>query len=152
MIARGKLIENVKFQQITIPQAFTTSTTTLYNGIAATNSSYIDTKDFSEVIIELNAGTFATGGEVEFTVVAHASEQDPTAASLVPGASFTTVTPSNDNAIQVISIQTKDTARYLWLKSSKTDDINASCVWGAAAILGYPDTVPTAATLVTADV
>lgn len=145
-----KAIEGMLFQQLVKPQAFTTSTTVLYNGAAATTVGYIDTKDYSEVIIVLNKGTFATGAVTDFTVVESAST-DPSAATAVTGATFTQGTPSSHNAVEVMSLRCQDLLRYLWLKSDKSDDINASATWSAEAVLCKPDTIPTAATLVVAD-
>ena len=145
-----KTIEKVKFQQLVKPQSFTTSTTVLYNGVAATTVGYIDTQDFNEVIIELNKGVFASGAITDFTVV-NSAATDPSAATAVTGATFTQGTPSAHNAVEVMSLQCKDLLRYVWLKSDKSDDINAAAIWSATAILCGPDTVPTSATLVVAD-
>jgi hypothetical protein len=150
-MSRGKTIENILFQQITKPQSFTTSTTVLYNGVAATTISYIDCQGFDEVIIVLNKGTFAATSMASFGVYAD-DNTDPEAATLVTGASFTDVTASNDDAIEVISVQCKDIGRYVWLKSDKTDDVNTAAVWSATAILCKPGAGPTATTLVKADV
>lgn len=147
---RGKLIEAVEFKQLDKP-ASRTASTVLYNGVAATTTSYLDTQGYDEVVISLNKGTFASGAVVDFSVV-ESADTDPSAATAVSGASFTQGTPSADDAVEVISIQCKDTKRYLWLKSDKTDVGGAAAVWGAEAVLGAPDYGPTPTTLVKADV
>ena len=145
----NKAIEELKFQQLMKPTSITASTV-LYNGAAATTVGYLDTQDFDEVIIELNKGTFATNSVVDFTVV-NGATTDPSAATAITGATFTQGTPSSHNAVEVMSIRCKDTLRYLWLKSSKTDVGGAAALWSATAILAIPETIPTAATLVVAD-
>jgi hypothetical protein len=102
------------------------------------------------VVINVNKGTFATGAVVDFTVV-ESDANDPSAATLVTGATFTQATPSTDDACEQISIRCCNTKRYLWLKSSKTDVGGADAVWGAEAILGKPDSMPTAADTVKVD-
>ena len=147
---KTKAIEGMLFQQLVKPQAFTTSTTVLYNGVSATTVGFIDTKNFDEVVIVLNKGVFATGAITDFTVV-NSAATDPSAATLVTGATFTQGTDASHNVVEVMSLRCADLLRYLWLKSDKSDDINASNTWSATAVLCKPDTIPTTATLVVAD-
>lgn len=149
MIARGKLIENIQVVKLAEADSRTASTV-LYNGVAATTVSALDTQGFDEVVINLNKGTFATGAVVDFTVV-ESDATDPSAATLVAGATFTQGVPASGGVCEQISIRCADTKRYLWLKSDKTDVDGAAADWAAEAILGAADSMPTTATPVKAD-
>jgi hypothetical protein len=146
---RGKLIENVIVKQLDLP-ASRTASSTLYNGSAATTTSYIDCQGFDEVIIVLNKGVFTSTATVTFTVV-ESADTDPSAATLVTGATFTAATSSNGSTLETISIQTKDQKRYLWLKSVKTNVNSDAALWAASAIKKAKQAVPTATTNVIAD-
>ncbi len=135
---RGKLIENVKYQQIFEPQSIT-ATGILYNGVAATTTSSIDTRDFDEINIVLNKGV--TTGIVDAAVY-ESDATDPSAATAISGADFTQVTAANDQAKESMSILCKNTKRYLWLRTSKITDTNAALL-AATAVLAKADSLPT---------
>ena len=138
MLGRGKLIENVVYDQIFNPLSIT-ATGVLYNGVAATNTSYIDSQGYDELNIVLNKGAIA--GTIDAAMY-ESDATDPSAATAVSGADFTQITSANQNAAESMSILCKNTKRYLWLRTNKTTDTNA-CVLGATAVLAKPDAAPT---------
>lgn len=138
MLGRGKLIENVKYQQLIKPQSLT-ATGILYNGVAATTTSYIDTRGYDEINIVLNKGE--TTGTIAAAIY-ESSSTDPSAATAISGADFTSFTSANDAAIESMSVVCKNTDRYLWLRTNKTTDTNAALI-SAVAVLGKPDSAPT---------
>ena len=146
---RGKLIENIVVQQLDTPLSRTASAT-LYNGVAATTTSAIDGMGFDEVVIVLTKGTATSTASVTPTIV-QSDATDPSAATAVTGGTFTTFTTANAGAVQVISLQSKDLKRYLWLKTERTNVNADQATWGAIAIKKSKETSSTAATNVVAD-
>jgi len=137
---QGKLIENVKYQQIFTPLAISASTV-LYNGVAATTVGYIDTRNYDDCNIVLNMGVAAAGAVIDAAVY-ESDDVDPSASTALADADFVQIVPAADEAIQTMSILTKNTKRYLWLQTSKTDVGGASAVLSAVAVLGKSDSGP----------
>jgi len=146
---RGKLIENVLVQQLDTPLSRTASTT-LYNGVAATTTSYIDGQGFDEIIIVLTKGV-VTGTASVTTTVVESADTNPSAASAVTSASFTTMASGNTGEMEVISLQNKDLKRYLWLKTVKSNVNADAAAWAAVAIKKAKQSVSTTATNVVQD-
>lgn len=131
----GKLIENLKITQL-FESKSVTATGYLYNGAAS--GAGIDTKEFDQAVVIINAGVVT--GTVDFDIIASATD-DISAATAVTGAAFTQLTSANDQAQQVGALLTQDTARYLWLRSNKTLNTNAA-LFSAQIVLGRADTRP----------
>lgn len=138
MLGRGKLIENVVYDQIFEPTSVT-ATGVLYNGAAATTVGFIDTKDYNEVNIILNKGTCS--GIIDAAIY-ESDATDPSAATAISGADFTQITSSSDNTIESMSLLAKNYKRYLWLRTSKITNTNA-CLISATAVLAKPNSAAT---------
>ncbi len=111
---RAKISEKAKFQDILIPQNFT-GVSTLYNGYPSAAGHAVDTQNYEEVLYRLKVGAVGAGASVAATIVA--SDNDtPGVASAISGASFTTVTNSNQNTPQNGEVAAESQARYQWLK------------------------------------
>lgn len=147
---RGKLIENVLVQQLDKPVSRTASTV-LYNGSAATTGVAVDGMGFDEVLFVLNKGAVASGAVVVATIVGNTTD-DPATATAITGAAFTTLGNANQNTLEVISIQSKDQNRYMWLKTDKTDVAGNAALWSAEAIKKTKEAASTSTSNVKADV
>ena len=69
------------------------------------NGSGIDTKGFKYALVLLNAGTVATGGTLDVHVEESSDDAAADAYADISSASFTQVTPSNDNASYAMEIR-----------------------------------------------
>lgn len=137
---RGKLVENIKTQQIFEPTSVT-ATGTLFNGQSATSGYAVDTQLYDECVFILQAGVFSGSATVDAAIYESADDNTDNATA-ISGADFTQVTSANDQARQSLSVVCKDVKRYLWVRTSKTLNTNAALL-SALAILGKPDSGPT---------
>lgn len=140
-IGRGKIAEALKYQNAFTSECISVSAATVYyNGNAITDNSgiMIDTQDFDEINFVINPGTvLGTLATIQNTVYDSATD-DPTAAALVTGASFTDVNSSNDDAIQEGSILCKNAKRYMCLRTEVLGTL-ITIDFSAIAALGKVD-------------
>lgn len=113
----GKLVEDVKFEQVMESRQITAAETK-YNGATSASASGVDTLDADEAVFMLNAGVFNGDGTVDAKVLG-ASTDAAGSASAISDATFTQITSSNDEARHVASVKCQGTARYLFLRTVK---------------------------------
>lgn len=95
------------------------SPTIYYNGAPITNASGygFDTQPFDDVICALNIGTVLGPLCTVKNSILHSTTDDPSAATLITGASFTDVNSTSDERIKRGSVLCKDQHRYFFLKT-----------------------------------
>lgn len=115
------------------------SATVFYNGAPITNASGygFDTQSYDDCMCVINAGTIQGAVATLLNSVLESDTDDPSAATAVSGASFTSLTQSTDEKLQTASIACKDTKRYLFLKTETqgaplTVDFGAVWIGGQA--------------------
>ena len=134
----GKLIEQVKQVSMVSPVA-RTSAVTLYNGVAATTISFLDTAGYGDLVLTLDVGTCGAASSVAVTVV-ESDATDPSAATAITDAAFTTISDANALAIQKGYIKVKNAKQYVWLKTVQAN--TTSTIFGCVANLGEPKSAP----------
>lgn len=139
----GFTVETVKLTQLFEPKSVT-ATGILFNGAAT--ASGIDTRDYDDAVILLNAGVFSGSATVDFAIY-ESNTDDDTTATAITGADFTQVTSANDQAVQLGSLQTKASKRYIWLRSNKSSNTDAA-LFSAAILQGKGDKNPVGNTAV----
>lgn len=139
----AKLIESSLFGTAYKSRNITTSGT-LYNGAVATGGLGIDTKNFNEIVFDINVGPVVAPGTLTFTVTENDTDtaaSGATGSSAISDASFTAVTSANGNTSRKGSIVVRDTERYVYLKCVKTS-ATASAIFGANYALSKAKDVP----------
>jgi hypothetical protein len=136
----GKLVEAVKYQQL-FESGERTSNATLFNGVASTSQTGygIDTRDYDEVNIVINAGLFETSASLASSIYECATD-DPSSATAVTSATFTAITTANDEQLHIASIRCMGTKRYLFLRTVQTG--SSTSRYGAVSVLGKADAPP----------
>lgn len=121
-----------------------TTAGTLYNGGTATGGLGIDTKNFNEIVFNINMGPVVAPGTLTFTVTESATDTaaaGATGSAAITDASFTVVNNANQNTIRKGSIVVRDTLRYVYLKAVKTS-ATASAIFGADYCLAKAKETP----------
>lgn len=139
-VGAGKLAEAIKFETAFYPERLG-SATIFYNGNPYTNTAVmIDTRDYDDVTWIIANGTI-DGPLVTLTNSIYESDtNDPTAATLLTGSAFTTITNSTtDNSAQEAHIRCKNYKRYQCLYTEIQGATAFTVDFAAAAILGTPD-------------
>ena len=161
-LGRGKLCESIATFPM-FPARVINSNTVFYNGGPWTNaaSNGIDTIGFDSCEFVLNIGTVLGAGSSIANSLYESATDDPTAATLITGAAFTTVRTGDDTAAagwaltttvccQRGSVSMENRHRYLFLKTETSS--NTGCVptvyMSAIAILGKSDSQATPENLV----
>jgi hypothetical protein len=156
-LGRGKLYESIATVPM-FPARVINSNTVFYNGGPWTNaaSNGIDTLGYDNCEFILNIGSVAGAGSSIANSIYESLTDDPSAATLVTGAAFTTVRTGDDTAAagwaltttvccQRGSVSVKNHHRYFFLKTETSS--NTGCVptvyMSAIAILGKADTQAT---------
>jgi hypothetical protein len=137
-IGFGKTIEGVQLNTAVNGKRFVAATV-YYNGISITTSSgMIDTQNYDDAIIRICAGTLQGALLTVTNAVYEADTNNPAAATLVTGASFTDLTSASTAGLaQVGAIKVKDTKRFICLRtelqgSPITVDFDAQIILGKA--------------------
>jgi len=147
----GKLIENTKIVQAFAAERLT-SATVYWNGGAVTTRAgrMTDTRDYDQLHVVLNLGTVLGEVATLSNAIYESDTDDPTAATLITGASFTDVYSGNDEGVQEASILVKNYKRYVSLRTEvkTTSDIPLTIDFGAIMILGSPDVAAVSKTAV----
>jgi len=139
----AKLIETSLFGTAFKSRNMTTSGT-LYNGSVATGGLGIDTKDFNEIVFDINVGPVVAPGTITFAVYENDTDSatsGATGSAAITGADFTVVTSANGNTARRGAIVVRDTERYVYLRAVKTS-ATASAIFGASYALGKPKEDP----------
>ena len=120
----SKLIEDIKYQQLFDSETVTTAAT-LYNGTTgAVTGESIDTQDYEDINILINAGAFSGDGTLDAILVE--SDTDlPSGATAVDNAEFTQLTTARDSALYSGSILAEIVKRYVWVRTVKAGTGNA---------------------------
>jgi len=128
----SKLIEDIKYQQLYDSETITT-TATLYNGTSGSvTGESIDTQDYEDINILINAGAFSGDGTLDAILVE--SDTDlPSGATAVTDGDFTQLTTSRDSALYTGEILAELVKRYLWVRTVKGGSGNAAI--GIVAVL-----------------
>lgn len=151
MSSRGKLTESVKRQWAFITERLTgTATTTFYNGYSATTGAVgIDTREYDDIDVTLMPGTVLG----EFATVTNSlyagTTNNPMAASLVTGATYTAINSANDETIREGSVQAKSNSRFFFLVTEvqTSGSVSYTADFAALASLGRPDSQAVSKTL-----
>jgi hypothetical protein len=144
----GKIAENLKIEQL-FPAERIGSATVYFNGQSITTSSgvLIDTRDYDELLVVINNGTLNGAAATLSNALYESDTDDPTAATLITGASFNDVTGSSDETIQEASILCKNYKRFIGLRT-ESQGVPMTIDFGAIGILGKPDSAAVSKTLV----
>lgn len=147
---RGKIVEDLLYDQVVAAGKYSSAPGTLYNGqLSSISNNGIDTRNCDEINFIINAGTVHTSGTLDVSIVENTTN-DPSTATLVSGnaspsdtastaATFTQITPSNDEALHIGSIKCKNFKRYMWARHLVA---GASANFGIIAVLGKCDRDP----------
>jgi len=138
-----KIIEFIKIVVAVIAQT-SSSAETLYNGVSSGGTNGIDTREYDELVVEVNIGAIATSGTLDLTLV-ESDTNDSSTATAVTGAVFTQFTPANDNALYSGSVKCKNYKRFCWVKSVQSAH---AIVFGASFIMGHSNRLSTINSLV----
>lgn len=153
---RGKLVEDLLYQQAVKAKKWSSAPGTLYNGQAVSVSmNGIDTRDCDDINFVVNVDTVEGSGTLDVGIY-HSNTNDPSTASIVSGnaspsdtastkAQFTRVTSANDDALHIGSIRASNFYRYMW---AATRVLGASANFGVVAVLGKCDRDPQSQTAV----
>jgi hypothetical protein len=134
----GKLIETALFKEV-FPAKQVTTTGTLYNADGTTGSG-IDSRDYDEIVMQVNVGPVVAGTTLDISVV-EADNDNADGAVAVTGAAFTQIANANQNTQRLLSIQCSGTKRYLWAKVVKGGTADAAS-YGIGAVLSKADKTP----------
>jgi hypothetical protein len=118
--------------------------TVYWNGQSITTTAIgIDTQKADHAVIHLNVGT-ATGTIGTISNAIYVSQtNNPTTASALSGGSFNNINNSSGSATEQIgAVKTKDTNRYMFLRTEMTG-VPVTTAFGATAALYANDEVPT---------
>lgn len=125
-----------------------TATGILYND-NATGAVGIDTRDFDEAIVQINAGTFASSATVAFDLYENTTNDAETSTAVTSG-SFGSIDSTTDNSVHFGQIRCRAQKRYLFLRANKTANTDAAD-YSATIIMGRADKNITNQTSVTFD-
>lgn len=139
----GKIIEDLKLTTLYRPVSRTAQGTLYENG--GTTGSGLDTKDFDEVVFDVNVGAIAGTTTLDMSVVA-SDDDNADNATAVSGATFTQIANANQNTSRRASLLCKNTKRYLWVKVVKGVSTDAA-LYSVTAVLGKADSRPSSNTL-----
>lgn len=147
----GKIAEGLKVVHAFRPERLT-GATVYYNGQATTSQSgvMIDTKGYDEALIVLGVGTMAGSGASLLNSVYESATDNPQAATLITGASFTGRNTGNDDPSTTPegSFLIKNYKRYIALVTETQNGTQTCTVdFSAVVILGKPQTEPVSKTL-----
>ena len=113
-----KLVEGVKLQQVYDSEAVT-SAGTLYNATAGgVTGQAIDTQDYEEIMIMVNAGLVAGDGTLDVTLVNYATD-DSSSAVAVTDAAMDQLKSTRKSDVYVAQILADRCLRYVWVKTVK---------------------------------
>jgi len=146
---RGKLIEDLLFEQCVAPAVRTTAVT-LYNGsLISVSGNGINTSECDEINFVINAGTFVGAATLNADVIGSNTNDPSVNAALLSGrtspndaagnATFTTITTANDARRHAASIKSKNFPKWMWLRTYQTADTTN---YSALAIKGKCDRNP----------
>lgn len=144
---RGKLAEAISVVKAMAPEQITNATV-YWNGQSVTTGSGhgIDTQPYDDVEVVPFVGT-VLGASASLTYdVYHSDTDNPMAAELITGASFTDFTASNDEQVSEGSVLVKDQKRYLFVRM-ETSGAPLTIHAGAIVILGKADSQAVSKTL-----
>jgi hypothetical protein len=142
-----KVAENVKVVNAMTAQRLAAATV-FYNGYPITFGAVgIDTLGYNSAEFVLNVGTVLGAVATLINQVYESTTNDPTAATLVTGASFTSATSASTAALQEGAIQCENTNRYLFLRT-EVQGAPMTIDFGAVAILGNAKNLAVSKTLV----
>jgi hypothetical protein len=144
----GKTVEAVKCVQAMAAERIGAATV-YYNGQSITTGSGIgfDSQGFDDAVCVVNIGTVLGAVATVKNAIYESDTDDPTAATALTGADFTDAVTTNDEAIQIGSVQCRDTKRYLFLKT-ETQGAPLTVDMSATWIGGKPDSQATDHTVV----
>lgn len=148
----GKIAENIEIK-VAQREEQLGSVTVYWNGQSITSASGygVDTLGYREAIWRLGVGTIQ--GQVASLVAAvyESDTDDPTAATAISGADFTTMNASSDEAQEVGSVLVNPRKRYQFLRlevqNSDSTNETATIHVSSQCILGDKQTDPVGTTL-----
>lgn len=117
-IGFGKTAEGVLITAAMLSERLT-SATVYYNGQSITSGSGwgFDTQPFDDAICAINVGTVLGPLATLINEVYESDTDDPTAATALSSASFTSCKTTSNEQVRRGSILCKDTKRYLFLRT-----------------------------------
>jgi len=147
-VGEGKTAEAVIAKAMMLPERIV-SATVYWNGKSITFGSGIgiDTQPYDDCVIYVGVGTFQGAVASLLNSVYESATDDPTTATLVTGASFTTIDEDTDDTGEVGAIKCKDQMRYLFLRT-EAQGTPLTVDFGALIALGRADSQAVSQTLV----
>ena len=151
-MVRGKTAESIKVQSLFLPERIG-AVTHYYNSQSITDQVGIglDTQPHDDVTVHIHVGTMdGPAGATLLNSILESATDDPSAASAISGANFTSLNPATDEQLRSGAIKAKDQKRYLFLDTEvhnawfETQAVTLD--FAAVAVLGKPDSQATAAT------
>jgi hypothetical protein len=146
-LGRGKLQEAISVKRLF---AGTTlgAPTIFYNGGAfTTTANLIDCAGVDEAVFALSFGAALGSPCTLSNTIVESDTNDPTAASVIAGFGFATISPANTATLQLATLRTAGRKRFIGLRTEWQGAL-ATIPFAAVAILGKPDSQPNNDTLV----
>jgi len=138
-IGRGKLIEDLKVQQVISAGPFTATSVSFGRGS-------IDTKGYDEMLLILNVGDVLSSST--FSAKLYECDQDvfTSAVPVTGGTLVSTMSSSDDMTIKIGNVLTKNHKRYMWVGAQASGTFGSSGTQSTniavTAVLGRADTCP----------
>jgi hypothetical protein len=139
-IGYGKTAEGILITPAFLSERIS-SATVYYSGVPLTDASDFgfDTQPFDDCLCAINVGTFNSLDSLGTLIndIYESDTNDPSAATILSGASFPDLKSATDEALRQGSILCKDTKRFLFLRT-ETQGEEITCDMGAFWVGGTP--------------
>ena len=146
-IGRGKLAEAVQIDSLFNAKRIVAATVYYNGGAFTTTANLIDTAGFNNAEIIISTGLCQGADLAVANAVIECDTNSPLAATAVTSASFTSITSATTAGVEIGSLSTKATKRYIGLKTSFVGS-PITIDFSAVMVMGKPDTQATTQTLV----